>query len=103
MAGGGLLGLLALGRRAGHLDLGVDAVRAGLQAGRVRCVVLATNASPRALDKVMRLANGIRVPLVAGPDAEALGARLGRPPLMAVGVKDRALADGIIRQASPWA
>ncbi|HEU5357897.1 MAG TPA: ribosomal L7Ae/L30e/S12e/Gadd45 family protein [Gemmatimonadales bacterium] len=103
MTGGGLLGLLALGRRAGQLDLGVDAVRAGLQAGRVRCVVLATDASPRALEKVMRLANGIRVPLVAGPDAESLGARLGRPPLMAVGVKDRALADGIIRQAAPWA
>ena len=103
MAGGGVLGLLALGRRAGHLDLGVDAVRAGLQKGKVRCVVLAQDASPRALEKVMRLANGIRVPLVAGPDAETLGARLGRPPLMAVGVKDRALADGIIRHASPWA
>jgi ribosomal protein L7Ae-like RNA K-turn-binding protein len=103
MAGGGLLGLLALGRRAGQLDLGVDAVRDGLRAGRYGCVVLASDASDRARDKVMRLANGIRVPLVAGPDAETLGARLGRPPLMAVGVRDRALADGIIRVASPWA
>jgi ribosomal protein L7Ae-like RNA K-turn-binding protein len=98
-----MLGLLALGRRAGQLDLGVDAVRDGLQRGRLRCVVLAADASPRAVEKVARLAAARRVPLLAGPDAESLGARLGRPPVMAVGVRDRALADGILRHGSPWA
>jgi ribosomal protein L7Ae-like RNA K-turn-binding protein len=98
-----MLGLLALGRRAGQLDLGVDAVRDGLQRGRLQCVVLAADASPRAVEKVARLAVARQVPLLAGPDAESLGARLGRPPVMAVGVRDRALADGIIRQGSPWA
>jgi hypothetical protein len=34
---------------------------------------------------------------VAGPDAAAIGARLGRPPVMAVGVRDRGLAEGILR------
>jgi ribosomal protein L7Ae-like RNA K-turn-binding protein len=63
-------------------------------------VVLAADASPRAVEKVVRLAAGKKVPLVAGPSAAAIGAQLGKPPVMAVGVRDRALADGI-RQSAP--
>ncbi len=95
----GLLGLLGLGQRAGALVLGVDGVRAALQRGRCACVVVARDASPRALEKVVRLAAARGVPQVAGPDAAALGARLGRPAVMVVGVQDRALADGIRRAA----
>ena len=32
----------------------------------------------------------------AGPCAAAIGAQLGKPPVMAVGVRDRALADGMV-------
>jgi len=96
----GLLGLLGLGMRGGLVVIGVDAVRKELQGGTVRCVVLANDASPRTVDKVVRLATGRRVPLVAGPDAAAIGARLGRPPVRAVGVRDRGLADGILRSTS---
>ena len=96
----GMLGLLGLGMRGGLVVIGVDAVRKELQGGTVRCVVLANDASPRAVDKVVRLATGRGVPLVAGPDAAAIGARLGRPPVMAVGVQDRGLADGILRSTS---
>ncbi|HXE57017.1 MAG TPA: ribosomal L7Ae/L30e/S12e/Gadd45 family protein [Gemmatimonadales bacterium] len=91
-----LLGLLGLGARAGHLVVGVDGVRRQLQGDRLQCVVVASDASRRALDKVVRLAATRGVPLVAGPGAEALGARLGRPPVMVVGVRDRALAKGIL-------
>jgi ribosomal protein L7Ae-like RNA K-turn-binding protein len=94
-----LLGLLGLGMRGRLVVLGVDAVRKELQGGTVRCVVLAADASRRAVDKVVKLAAGRRVPLVAGPDAAAIGARLGRPPVMVVGVRDRGLAEGILRTA----
>ena len=94
-----LLGLLGLGHRGGNVVVGVDAVRQQLQAGRIRCVVLASDASPRAVDKVVRLAAGRRVPLVAGPEAATIGLQLGKPPVMAVGVRDRALADGILQSA----
>jgi ribosomal protein L7Ae-like RNA K-turn-binding protein len=96
----GLLGLLGLGLRGGLVVIGVDAVRKELQSGAVRCVVLANDASPRAAEKVVRLAAGRGVPMVKGPDAAAIGARLGRPPVMAVGVRDRGLADGILRTTS---
>jgi ribosomal protein L7Ae-like RNA K-turn-binding protein len=98
-----VLRLLGLGANGGKLIVGVDGVRTELQAGKVICVVLASDAKPRALEKVARLAQGKNVPLLAGPDAATLGDRLGRPPVQAVGVRDRALADGVVRAARPWA
>lgn len=94
-----LLRLLGLGRRAGGLVIGTDAVRRALQAGSLQCVVLASDASDRTRDKVVRLARGTQVPLVTGPDAAAIGIQLGKPPVMAVGVRDRALADGLVASA----
>jgi ribosomal protein L7Ae-like RNA K-turn-binding protein len=95
----GLLGLLGLGYRGRLVVVGVEAVRKELQSGTIRCVVVASDASPRAAEKVVRLARAKGVPLVAGPPAVALGDRLGKPPVMAVGVRDRGLADGILRSA----
>jgi ribosomal protein L7Ae-like RNA K-turn-binding protein len=95
----GLLGLIGLGYRGGRVVVGVDGVRKELQAGKCWCVVLADDASPRAVEKVVRLATAKGVPLVAGPGAAAIGAQLGRPPVMAVGVRDRALASGMVSLA----
>jgi ribosomal protein L7Ae-like RNA K-turn-binding protein len=92
----GLLGLLGLGARGGRVVLGVDGTRAALQRDECNLVVLAADASPRAMEKVVRLARAKGATLVEGPDAELLGSRLGRPPVMVVGVKDRALAKGIL-------
>ena len=93
-----LLGLLGLGLRGGNLVVGADGVRTALQGGKCLLVVLASDASPRARDKVVRLAQARGVELVSGPPAQAMGDQLGRPPVMAVGVRDAALARGI-RQA----
>jgi ribosomal protein L7Ae-like RNA K-turn-binding protein len=87
--------LLGLGLRAGRVVIGVAGVRAGLQRGKLACVVLAADAGERTHDKVTRLAQAKGVPLVKGPDAAQLGAKLGRPPVQAVGVEDRALARGL--------
>ena len=94
----GLLGLLGLGYRGRLVVIGVDAVRKELQAGKCWCVVVAEDASPRA-DKVVRLASAKNVPILAGPRAVAMGAQLGKPPVMAVGVRDRALANGMVSLA----
>ena len=99
----GMSGLLGLHRpgvpRAGTVVVGVDAVRKELQAGKCWCVVVAEDASPRAVDKVVRLAAAKDVPLLPGPSAAAIGAQLGKPPVMAVGVRDRALAGGMVQLA----
>ena len=87
--------LLGLGLRAGNVVVGVAGVRAGLQRGKLVCVVLALDASPRTMEKVVRLAVARRIPVLRGPAAEQLGAGLGRPPVQAVGVTDPALARGL--------
>lgn len=88
--------LLGLGLRAGHVVIGVAGVRARLQRGAIQCVVLASDASSRTRDKVERLAQARHIPVIEGPVADALGAGLGRPPVQAVGVEDRALARGVV-------
>jgi ribosomal protein L7Ae-like RNA K-turn-binding protein len=96
----GLLGLVGLGYRGRGVVVGVDAVRKELQAGKCWCVIVAEDASPRAVEKVVRLATAKGVPLLPGPCAEAIGAQLGKPPVMAVGVRDRALAGGMVQLAA---
>jgi ribosomal protein L7Ae-like RNA K-turn-binding protein len=88
--------LLGLGVRAGNVVIGVAGVRAGLQRGKISCVVLAADASRRTLEKVARLAEAKQVPVLRGPGADALGAGLGKPPVQAVGVSDPALAKGLM-------
>ena len=64
-------------------------------------VVVAADASPRAVEKVVRLAEGRGVHCVwRGRRRRKSGARLGRPPVMVVGVRDAALARGVMRVAA---
>ena len=91
------LRLLGFGARARNLVIGVTGVRAKLQRGRLAGVVLAADASPRTQDKVARLARARGIPLWRGPEADRLGAALGRPSVQAVGVADPALARGLAK------
>jgi ribosomal protein L7Ae-like RNA K-turn-binding protein len=93
----GLAGLLGLGARGRKLVIGVAGVRARLQRGTLAAVVLAADASPRTREKVERLATARGIPVIVGPPAERLGMGLGRAPVQAVGVEDRALARGMVR------
>lgn len=90
--------LLGLGVRAGNVVIGVGGVRAGLQRGKLACVVLAADAGPRTMDKVVRLAEARGIPVLRGPVADDLGKALGRPPVQAVGVADPALARGLMAE-----
>src|SRR4051812_50031672 len=95
----GLLGLIGLGYRGRRVVIGVDGVRKELQAGKCWCVVVAEDASPRAIDKVVRLASAKGVPILAGPRAVAIGAQLGKPPVMAGGGSGPAVAHGQVPAA----
>jgi ribosomal protein L7Ae-like RNA K-turn-binding protein len=90
--------LLGLGVRAGNVVIGVAGVRAGLQRGKLMCVVLAADAGRRTIDKVERLADARKIPVLRGPVAAELGAALGRPPVQAAGVADAALARGLMAE-----
>jgi len=89
------LSLLGLGARARSLAIGVDAARAALRRGTAEAVVLAQDAGERAHERLDVLAGHKQVPILIGPDAERLGAALGRPPVHGVAVLDRQLARGL--------
>ncbi|HEV8510427.1 MAG TPA: ribosomal L7Ae/L30e/S12e/Gadd45 family protein [Gemmatimonadales bacterium] len=91
--------LLGLGVRAGTVVIGVAGVRAGLQRGKVVCVVLAADAGQRTMEKVTRLAEARKIPMLRGPAAAELGMALGRPAVQAVGVSDPALARGLVAES----
>ena len=72
-------------------------MRKGLQRDDFWCVVLAEDASPRAVEKIVALARAREVPVIPGPSADEIGAKLGKPPVMVAGVSSRDLSDGMLR------
>jgi len=89
------LGLLGLGARARRLAIGVDAAREALRRGVAEALVLPSDASERARERLTPLAGHKAVAVLVGPDADALGQALGRPPVHGVAVLDRQLARGL--------
>jgi len=59
-------------------------------------LAIASDAGPRAEEKVTRLARGKGLAVIVGPVADEIGRALGRPPVQAVGVSDRSLANGVM-------
>ncbi len=95
-----LLGLLGLGYRAGSGD---RRRRRGAEGTAGREVLVRGRGGGRqpARHGESGPAGGGRRAFrcVPGPSAAAIGAQLGRPPVMAVGVRDRALAGGMVPPA----
>ncbi len=89
------LGLLGLGAKARRLAIGVDAAREALQRGKAEALVMPSDASERAREKLTPLAGPRAVAVLVGPDADTLGQALGRPPVHGVAVLDRQLARGL--------
>jgi ribosomal protein L7Ae-like RNA K-turn-binding protein len=89
------LSLLGLGMRARRVAVGVDAARDALRRGVAEAIVMPSDAGERARERLVALAGHKQVPLLIGPDAERLGAALGRPPVHGVAVLDRQLARGL--------
>ena len=89
------LGLLGLGVRARRVAVGVEAAREALRRGAAAALVLPSDASRRARERLIPLAGHKRVPLYTGPDAARLGSALGRPPVHGVAVLDGRLARGL--------
>jgi len=90
-------GLLGLARRAGGLVHGVDAVRRSLNAGEVELVILAEDAAPGQIQKVLGLLrhHPVNTRWVAGQIW--LGEALGTSGVSAVGITHRSFADSLLR------
>jgi ribosomal protein L7Ae-like RNA K-turn-binding protein len=89
------LSLVGLGYKARRVAVGVDAAREALQRGVAEAIILVTDASERARERLVALAGHKSVPVYELADAEKLGSSLGHPPVHAVAVLDRQLARGL--------
>ena len=90
-----VLGLVGLGLRARNAVVGVEQVRMAARKGNLVLAVVAPDASPHSLKKLLPLLKATGIQVVQGPGAATLGAAAGRDSTAAVGIIDRSLARGI--------
>ena len=91
------LGLLGLAQRAGAVARGADATRRAIQKGKARLVVMAEDASPAQLQKILKAMTERYPPRGYVPDRAQLGDALGAGPLSAVAVTNASFARQILR------
>jgi predicted RNA-binding protein YlxR (DUF448 family) len=89
--------LVGFARRGGQAVCGWQAVREGLQAGRVGLLVEASDGSPA---ERARLLNGRAIPLVSPLSAAALGGIFGRDHVVHVAIAPGKLAERIVAEAA---
>jgi ribosomal protein L7Ae-like RNA K-turn-binding protein len=87
--------LLGLGVRGRGVIVGVEQVRDGAKRNKIVLAIVASDASPNSLEKVVPLLNARRVKFIEVPSAAELGAAVGRQQTTAVGIVDRQLAAGV--------
>ena len=90
-----VLGLVGLGIRARNAVVGVEQVRLAARKGRLAFALVAADASPHSLKKLLPLLKATGVRVVQGPGAAALGSVAGKETTAAIGITDHALANGI--------
>lgn len=90
-----VLGLVGLGIRARNAVVGVEQVRMAARKKRLWLAIVAPDASPNSLKKLLPLLEAIGVRVVQGPGAVALGGAAGKNSTAAVGITDPALAKGL--------
>jgi ribosomal protein L7Ae-like RNA K-turn-binding protein len=87
------LAMLGMATRAGALVPGTERVRLAARDGSLRFAIVAADASHNSRDKLVPLLDARGMTYVTRFTRAELGAAVGRAPLSAVGVLDRALAD----------
>ena len=90
-----VLGLVGLGVRARNAVVGVEQVRIAARKRQLALAVVAPDASPNSLKKLLPLLKATGIQVVQGPGAATLGAAAGRDSTAAVGITDRSLAAGV--------
>ena len=94
-----LAGLLGIARRAGHILVGFDAVRAALLAGRTKAVLLAADCSPKTEKELCFAGQESKCPIIrlTADKAELAGALGWEKPIAAVATDDRGFAAAMLK------
>ncbi|MCL6451721.1 MAG: ribosomal L7Ae/L30e/S12e/Gadd45 family protein [Acetobacteraceae bacterium] len=89
--------MLFLARRAGRVVGGDRAVRAAIQRGHARLVLLATNASGRTKRTFLFLTRSTGVPVATWGFKEELGRILNRSTCAVMAITDEHFSQGILK------
>lgn len=94
-----VLNLLGIARRAGHIAIGFDAVKALVVSGRAQFVVLAADRSPKTEKELRYAAQESSCPIRAiDADKEALAHALGlQKPVAVAATDDRGFAAAMLK------
>lgn len=87
-----VLSLLGLAQRAGAVVRGGEATRKAIQKGQARLVVMAEDASPAQLEKILKTMTQRSLPGGYVPSRAQLGDALGAGPLSAVAITKASFA-----------
>jgi ribosomal protein L7Ae-like RNA K-turn-binding protein len=99
-----ILRLIGLGVRSRGAVVGVQQVREAAKKGTLAFAIVAPDASPNSLDKLLPLLRARGVQFADVVSAGELGAAAGRESTAAIGIVDRELAKGIraiVQSADP--
>lgn len=91
-----MLGLVGLGLRSRNVVVGVEQVRAAARKGTLGLALVATDAAENSAAKLRPLLKARRVRVLDGLTGAQLGGVAGRHQTAAIGITDRALANGIL-------
>ena len=88
--------LLGQARKAGQAVLGFEAVKAGLEQGSVKLLVMANDMGPSSLRKIRQILADHPVQTLAIMSKEELAHCLGKPRLALCGIQDEGFAQAIM-------
>ena len=95
------LALLGLGARGRLTVVGVEQVRNAALRGKLEYAVVALDASPHSLKKIVPMLSAKRIGFAEGPSATELGKAVGKDSAAVVGVVDSQLAAGLRKIVDP--
>lgn len=82
------LGFIGLARKAGALEVGADAVEFALAKGKVKLLILASDAGRDTVGKFSSMSGQRGIPVMRASDRESLGRALGRSQVAVAAVTE---------------
>ena len=91
-----LLSFISLGMRAGAYTPGSDMTQRAARAGKIKLILLSSDASDNTKKLVYNAANTKNIEVIEHYTMDVLGAACGKPQLSVIGVKNEKIARQII-------
>ena len=98
MAEKDLAGALGLAQKAGKLSSGDLGVKDAISGGKVKLLIIASDASPNTAKELKFLAEKASVPVIFCMERNKLGLCIGKAPRAAVAVLDKGFAGLIMKK-----